>query len=312
VVRLCGLAIAATLVLVAVATGQKAQHVVPPPNPPPESQEVRIGFPEALFKDVAKPLINAAVGPFQKMIQREIGMHGSMKICQDYADLADDLKNGKVDIAVFHGFEYAWVKHNPDLIPIVITKPSCGKVQACLVVHTNCKAKKPQDLKGACIGLPKGTKAHCTMYLKFLHDNTEIAACDCCPRPCKGLTPEEVLDEVVTGKCEAALVDVANWENYVAYRKGLASQLKVLSRSELLPPAVVVCRKGALTPMQVNRVRDGLLNCHKTAIGRAFTMFWQLDGFKDVSPDYMALLEKTLKEYPAPAAAMAPAPNAPK
>jgi len=171
VVRLCGPAIAATLVLVAAATGQKAQPVVPPPNPPPASQEVRIGFPEALFKDVAKPLINAAVGPFQKMIQREIGMHGTMKICQDYADLADDLRTGKVDIAVFHGFEYAWVKHNADLVPLVITKPSCGKVQACLVVHANCKAKKPQDLKGACIGLPKGSKAHCTMYLKFLHDN---------------------------------------------------------------------------------------------------------------------------------------------
>jgi len=34
-------------------------------------------------------------------------------------------------------------------------------------------------------------------------------------------------------------------------------------------------------------------------------MFWQLDGFKTVSPDYLAMLDKTLKEYPAPGLALA-------
>ena len=35
----------------------------------------------------------------------------------DYAVLADEMKNGKLDLAVFHGFEYAWVKHIPNLLP---------------------------------------------------------------------------------------------------------------------------------------------------------------------------------------------------
>jgi ABC-type phosphate/phosphonate transport system substrate-binding protein len=301
VVRLCGLACGAVIALVSTVGGQNAPPA-PPPNPPPALREVRIGFPDPMFKDVPKTFIDAAVIPFKRMIQKEIGMAGSMKICPDYADLAEDLKQGRIDLAVFHGFEYAWVKHQENLVPIVITNPSCGKVQACLVVHANCKAKHPHQLKGACVALPKGTKAHCTMYLKYLHDIGDIPAGDCCPRNANGavLTPEEVLDEVVTGKCEAALVDVANWENYCSYRQGLAKQLKVLVKSEPLPPAVVVCRKGALTQDQMNKVRDGLLNCNKTAIGRAFTMFWQLDGFKHVSPDYLAMLDRTLKEYPAP------------
>jgi ABC-type phosphate/phosphonate transport system substrate-binding protein len=311
VVRLCGLASGAVIALVAIAVGQTAQPVqpVPPPNPPPVVKAIRIGFPDPMFKDVPKTFIDAAVIPFERMIKKEIGLRGSMKICPDYANLTDDLKNAKVDLAVFHGFEYAWVRNHADLVPIVITNPSCGKVQACLVVHKNSKAKKPKDLKGTCIGIPKGAKAHCTMYLKFLHDSTDIAAGDCRAKPCAGLTPDDVLDEVVSGKCEAALVDIANWESYQAYRKGLARQLRVLSQSVELPPAVVVCRKGALTTDQVNKVRDGLVNCNKTAIGRAFTMFWQLDGFKDVTPAYLALLDKSLKEYPAPRLAQAPMPT---
>jgi hypothetical protein len=37
-------------------------------------------------------------------------------------------------------------------------------------------------------------------------------------------------------------------------------------------------------------------------------MFWQLDGFKDVTPDYLAQLDRTLKEYPAPGLPQAPMP----
>ena len=268
-VRVCGLSSCAVLALVVIAVGQDAPPA-PPPNPPPILSEVRIGFPEPLFKDVPKAFINAAVGPFQKMIHKEIGMSGSMKICQDYSEVADDLKNAKIELAVFHGFEFAWVKNNPAIIPLVITSPSCGKVQACLVVHANNKAKSPQQLKGACVGVPRGTKAHCTMFLKHLQETADIAEGDCSAMPWKseGLTPHEVLDDVVTGKCEAALVDIAHLETYHKFKPGLGKQLKVLSESELLPPAVIVCRKGALTDAQLQKVREGLLNCHKTPSGR--------------------------------------------
>lgn len=313
-VRVCGLAAGVALIAVAVAGGQNAPPN-PPPNPPPRAQEVRIGFPEALFKDVPKPLIQAAAIPFQKMIQKEIEMNGTLNIVPDYLALANDLNSGKIDIAVFHGFEYAWVKHHLGFEPIVITNPSCGKVQACLVVNKNCKAKNVGQLKGACVAVPKGSKAHCQMFLDYIREKEKVRAGDCCPRPLKaeGLTPEEVLDEVVSGTCEAALVDIASFQNYQSFKPGLGAQLKVMAESELLPSAVVVVRKGALTPAQVKKVRDGLLNCNKTSAGRAFTLFWQLNGFKEVSDAYLQLLEKTLRDYPPPPqVAVAPMPSGPK
>jgi ABC-type phosphate/phosphonate transport system substrate-binding protein len=123
----------------------------------------------------------------------------------------------------------------------------------------------------------------------------------CCPTKATGLTPEEVLDDVLTGKCEAALVDVSSLIAYQNNRPGLAAGLRVLKESLLLPSAVVVYRKDSLTAIEVDAVRDGLLKCTKTAQGRTFVIFWNLKGFSEANAEYAAALERCLKAYPAPA-----------
>lgn len=310
-VRACVIALGLQLMVAVVVIGQ-----TPPPSEirmatvevasgsAPVVKEVRIGFPEALFKDVPRVLIDAAATPFRKMIQKELGLHGTLNIVSDYAILAEEMRKGKLDIAVFHGFEYAWVQDLPGLHPIVITNPSCGKVQACLVVRSDSKVKSPAQLKGACVAVPKGSKAHCQMFLERLCEKEKVGPGDCCPaKLAKGttLTPEEAILSVVSGDFEAALVDISAILALQDDKPGLSEQVKILAKSELLPSAVVVCRKGAMTDHQIKKVADGLLNCHKTAIGRTFTMFWQLEGFKEVSPDYRELLQKCVKCYPPPA-----------
>jgi ABC-type phosphate/phosphonate transport system substrate-binding protein len=274
------------------------------PPSTPGLPEVRIGFPKALFKDVHPGLIEAAAKPFQDMIQKTAGMSGSLEIAPDYKDLAQKLSNNKLDIALFHGFEYAWVKHDPNLIPIVITVPNCGKVQACLVVNTTSTAKSVSDLKGACVAIPRGSKAHCEMFFERIREEIpakERAEC-CCPAKLGRLTPEEALDAVVNNDCEAALVDVSALIAYRNGRPGVSSWLKVLRESEPLPSAVVVYRNGSLTPEQVKNVRDGLVNCVKTPMGKTFVLFWNLKGFEDVTDSYKTLLEKCRVSYPPPAA----------
>jgi hypothetical protein len=118
------------------------------------------------------------------------------------------------------------------------------------------------------------------------------------------LTPEETLDELFADKnhTKAALVDFATIDNYKAARPGLAVQLKIIAESKELPPAVVVCRDGSLTPAQVKKIRDGMLNCNATSAGRTFLMFWNLKGFKEVDEAYERALDQCLKDYPAPPA----------
>lgn len=296
-VRLCGLVVGLFAVIGLGAPGPAgAQN--PPGNPPAQPQEVRIGFPEPMFRDVPANLIQIAAKPFQEMLQKIAGINGSMDVVPDYKVLANRLASGQIDIAVFHGFEYAWVKDLPGIEPIAVTVPNCGKVQACLVVHANSKATHPKDLKGACVVVPKGCKAHCQMFLDRTQESIPPGCC--CPADLIGLTPAEALDAVVEGRAPAALVDISAILAYQSNTPGLSRQLKVLCQSELLPSAVVVYRKGALTDKQVKAIRDGLLTCTKSAEGKIFAMFWNLKGFGEVSAAYKEALEACLKAYPPP------------
>ena len=302
-VRACGLAIAFWAVIgfgVTPRVGAEDPSATPPVKGQANPQEVRIGFPRPMFRDISSDLIQIAAKPFQSMLQKIANVNGSMQVVPDYKVLADGLAAGKVDIAVFHGFEYAWVQNTPGMEPIVVTVPNCGKVQACLVVHVKSQATSPKDLKGACVAIPKGCKAHCQMFLDRTQETIPTGCC--CPANLVGLTPAETLDAVVSGKCEAALVDISAVLAYQSNFPGLGRQLKVLAKSQVLPSAVVVYRKGALTQKQVDAIRDGLLNCTKSAEGKIFTMFWNLKGFSKVTNDYKQLLAQSLKVYPPPPA----------
>jgi ABC-type phosphate/phosphonate transport system substrate-binding protein len=264
-------------------------------------KEVRIGLPKPMFKDVPQALINAAAGPFQRMIQEHTGRKGVIELVPDYKELAARMKDGKIDIAVFHGFEYAWVKDMPELVPLVVTTPNCGKVQACLVVNKEANISHPKDLKGACVTIPKGTKAHCPAFLERLREEKKVPPGDCCPaKPCR-LSIQEALFELGGGNLDAVLVDVSSLLALQGEYPGCFKALKVLAESPTLPSAVVVYRKGALDAQTIEKVRAGLINCVNTPAGSAFALFWQLKGFEDVSPRYNGLVETSLKALPAPA-----------
>lgn len=266
--------------------------------------ELRIGLPQPMFKDVPKAMVDAAAKPFQTMIQDKAGVKGSVEVCPNYKVLAEKIANGKIDIGIFHGFEYAWVKDTPGLVPLVATVPNCGKVQACLVVHVDSKVMDPKELKGACIVVPASSKAHCYMYLERLRE--KLPPGDCCPAKPAGLTPHEALGEVANDRADAALVDISSLLSLQKESPAAFKQLRILTQSELLPSAVVVYRKGALDANTITKVRNGLIDCVKTPIGRVFAMFWQLKGFEDVSPEYHAHVARSLAAYPAPAEVKVP------
>jgi ABC-type phosphate/phosphonate transport system substrate-binding protein len=265
--------------------------------------EVKIGLPNVLFRDIHPALVDIAATPFKEMIQKIAGMNGSLVKAKDYKILAEQLKEKQVDVALFHGFEYAWVE-NPDLIPLAVTLPKCGKVQACLVVNVGSKAKEPKELKGACVAVPKGSKAHCQMFLERLRESLPNPG-DCCPIEVKGTPPtaDEVLDDVASGcgTCEAALVDISSLLAYRAAKPGAGACLRILTESELLPAAVIVCRRDSLTAKQMKAITDGLLDCPKTVEGQLFLTFWSWKGFGRVTEDYRDSLEKSRKAYPVPA-----------
>jgi ABC-type phosphate/phosphonate transport system substrate-binding protein len=211
--------------------------------------------------------------------------------------MTDRIRAGKLDVAVFHGFEYAWVKQHPELVPLLVAVPGT-KIQACLVVNAESKATGAKDLKGACLATPSGTKAHCTLYLERLKANLPQGCC--CPAKLDGKAMEDVLDAVASGTCPATIVDAGALAAYQKNKPGVGAQLKILAQSDPFPPGVIVYRKEAFDAKTATKVREGLIKGTKTPQGQLMTSLWRLEGFAEVTPAYQAELEKSLKAYPAP------------
>lgn len=269
------------------------------PAPQPDTPAgLRLGVLKGMFRDVPPVVIQAAADPFRTLFKKQTGLDGSVEVFDDHDTLAAKMKDKKIDFGVFHGFEFAWIREcYPQLQGLVVTLPRT-KPQACLVVHVNSKVDEPARLKGECVAIPTGTKAHCHMFLN--HIRSQVPAGNCCPTKKDEGWTDDVLDAVAAETATAALVDVGALAAYQDQKPGVAGQLRVLCKSEPFPPTVVVYRKDTLDAAVVAKIRDGLVGAKNTSEGRAFMMLWKLKGFEDVSAAYETHLEQTLKAYPPP------------
>jgi len=103
-------------------------------NPPPGPvTQIRIGLPASMFEDVSPDRIRVGTKLFQSMLHSVTGFNETTEIVSSYRELATKLKEGKLDVGVFHGFEYAWVKDTPGLIPMQSLFPAVGSYRPALL-----------------------------------------------------------------------------------------------------------------------------------------------------------------------------------
>ncbi len=289
------LLVAAIWTVAAAIPDRRARAADPAPEPAP----LKIGMPQSMFSGVPKAVVQVGSQPFKDMFEEQTGLKGEVLVLKDYTDMTAQLRAGKLDVAVFHGFEYAWVRQHPELRPLLVTVPGY-KIQACLVVNVDSTAAGPEALKGECVAIPTGTKAHCHLYLERLKDQLPAGRCGAAKPAPKSI--EDALDAVAAGTCEAVLVDVVMFEGYKRNKPGVGTQLKILDQSQPFPSAVVVYRKDVFTEKVEKSVRDGLIKTIDTPQGQLLKGLWSLKGFAELGTVYQAELDKCLKAYPAPKA----------
>ena len=81
--------------------------------------------------------------------------------------MGQELADNKLQLAVFHGFEFAWEQNkHPDLKPLVIVvKGQNTKLMAQVIVAKDSQYQKLDDLKGQPVAIPKGTPEHARLFL---------------------------------------------------------------------------------------------------------------------------------------------------
>lgn len=277
-------------VLVALAPAPRAGAARP--------ESVKIGLPESLFNGLPPAVVGPAAKPFQGMFEKQTGLKGDIVIAKDFDDITGRLRDRTLDVAVLHGFEYAWVQQDTELVPLLVTVPT-SKLEACLVVNVNSKVAGVKDLKGDCVAVPPATKAHCRLYHDRLRGALPEGCCGCAKMG--NVSVEEAFDACATGKCDAVLADASALAGYQRNKPGVGSQLKVLDKSEAFPSAVIVYRKDAFDAETAKKVRAGLIRGVSTPQGQLLTGLWRLKGFAEIGSGYRAELDRSLKAFPPPA-----------
>lgn len=266
-------------------------------------KKIKIGMVGTLFRDVPDSLIDTMSKPFGILMATQTGMVGELSKTGDCTDLGQKLTDGTVQLGIFHGFEFAWARQKfPQLRPLVIAVNQAPTLRAYLVVKASSAIAGFADLKEKTLDLPKGTRGHCRLYLE-----ARCQECGQCGSEglvgklvCSG-SAEEALDEVIEGNAAATIVDNTTLEGYKRRKPGRFQEVKIVAESEAFPAGVVVYKAGTLDEKTLAKFRDGLLNTHKSILGRQLLTLWKLTGFQAIPGDYDQMLADIMKAYPPPA-----------
>jgi ABC-type phosphate/phosphonate transport system substrate-binding protein len=276
-----------------------------------QSKPVRIGLIETIFGETSKETIEAQTEEFKKIMEERTGRKGESKRVTDFRALADDLAQGKLDMAVCHGFELAWIKKEYpqlELRPLVVAVNEDYYVKALIIVGAKDAAKTVADLKGKTLALSKQTKAYSKLFLERRCEPQSVTeffptiARDYTPRgerTKKPLNSEAALNLVATGKAQATVVDAVAWNEYK--KRNSIEGLRILEESAEFPATAVVYNPKSVDTETQDSYRKALSEFHTgSKAAKDLLQSWRLTQFKPVPPDYDSRLQAIGATFPPP------------
>jgi ABC-type phosphate/phosphonate transport system substrate-binding protein len=265
------------------------------------AQPIKIGIASSVFRDTPPSLITLIPHPLRVLMETQTGVPGDLELAGDAFDLAKKLKENKVQLGVFHGFEFAWAKQQcPELKPLVISVAEHRLLHAHLIVRKEDPAVTCADLRGKIIALPAISRGHLHLYLECR-----------CPAPGTDLKKffaevrrpadaEDALDEVFSRTAAAAIVERAALDQYQENKPARSLKLRVLHQSETFPPSVIAYCPGSLDESMLKRMREGLISADGSPKSRDLLKMCRISKFEEIPADYDHLLAEIARAYPAP------------
>jgi ABC-type phosphate/phosphonate transport system substrate-binding protein len=264
-------------------------------------ESVEIGLVSSLFRDIPESLIPTIMRPFKSVMEAQTGMTGQFSVAGDALELGRQLDEGKVQMGVFHGFEFAWAKEKyPNLKPLAVVVTTKNTLRAVLVTAKTNGPIQLTSLRGKSVAIPRGTREHCRLFLerKCLGGSErpdQVFSTVTTPR-----SIEEALDDVVNGVVDGALVDGASLSWYQQRKPGAHAKLQPIQESDEFPAAVFAYQPGSLSEKSLRRFQVGMLSAHETPRCKQLLNLCRINAFEDVPEDYDKSLSELTKNYPSP------------
>lgn len=264
-----------------------------------EREVIRIGIPRSMFQEIPPGLISFAGQPFQDLIKAQTGLNGDVLNEADSFVVSRDLNDGKLQLGVFLGHEFAWARQKyPNLEPLVCAVPRMKEVQALLLVRHDCKAATLADLKGSKLVIATAMRDHPRMFLESRRaEEIKVGGFGSTE---KVETQHDAIYKVMESEADVTAVDSAAWAYFEKLYPGPCQNLRILARSDVFPPNVIAFKKGSLDDANIKALRDGLSTAHENSKARRMMTVIRLDRFDSPPKNYDEMLKACLKAYPKP------------
>jgi len=255
---------------------------------------LRIGFVESIVQESPVSRRQAFSKEFSDLVRDFTGMKSTVTQGINSETAAKQLEDGKWDLGIFHGLEYAWVIGNhPKLKTLMITTTRVSPVKAVLVAKKEGGANSAADLKGKNISLLQ--VMHCKLFAEKIAGKSRDYFGNISPTR----SVEDALDELLGDHVQGAIVDTAALAVYKNLQPGRYDRLKVVTESEPFPPAIIVYREGHLSKAMLERLKTGMMKANQTDRGRESLDAFKVTGFADVPADFQQSLANIVQAYPA-------------
>lgn len=259
----------------------------------------KVGVVTTLFRDVPEPAIPGLLRPFQIMLESQTGLPGKLTPVRGWEQLSQDLSQDKVQLGLFHGFEFAWAREKyPDLRPLVVVVGKVAQPRAHLVTLKGNKDCNMGDWSGWTLAIPSRTREYCHLFLErhlARHNKTvkESFRKVTAPR-----SVEDAVNQLVEGDVQAVLLDSAALEGCRARKPQVHNMLKTIEQSDPFPPGVFAYRPGAVDEGTVKQFVKGMLVADQDPESREIMGYAQIQKFDDVPPEYDEMLKTIARTYP--------------
>ncbi|HMC88700.1 MAG TPA: PhnD/SsuA/transferrin family substrate-binding protein, partial [Gemmataceae bacterium] len=136
-------------------------------EPEKSKDAVHIGLVNTLFRDTPEALLKVVMEPFGSLMESQTGVHGQLIMAGDAHDLTQRLKDGKIQLGVFNGVEFAWAQQEyPELKPLMIAVCKDPRLHAYIVVRNDSEISSFEDLHQKYLAVPRRSRQHCHLFLR--------------------------------------------------------------------------------------------------------------------------------------------------
>lgn len=268
-----------------------------PAQPADSPKPIQISMARSFFHDQPSVFVDLAAFEFKEVMKNATGLKGEVHVNYAANEIAQKINDRQLDFGILYAHEFAWVqKKYPDLQPFLVAGTKQDK-RVHFIVHQKSTAKSLADLRGKKFDMPAGTKEYSRLYLNKACPDRERHF----GSVVKSATYIEALNQLARGDSDVTIIDSLWLDSYKSLRGPVFTKnLRILQESEVVPPAALICKKGALPPATMDTIRKGLLKAHEETRGRDLLALWTIDAFEVVPKDYARSLDDVLKIYPAP------------